>query len=113
MKPRVYIVRPAVFAPLILSAVAAGVAIQWSWWFLVALPFIWLGSICASPNLNGADGCFAYVAMFVGFAVLPFFRPLGEPVITGTALGFYVSAIEKWARMRAVPDPQVPEDSSE
>jgi hypothetical protein len=45
MTSRTYIIRPAVFAPAILSVVAVVAAVQESWWFLAALPFIWLGSV--------------------------------------------------------------------
>jgi hypothetical protein len=104
MTQRVYIVRPAVFAPAILSVIALVAAVQESWWFLAALPFVWLGSICAQPNLNLANGCLAYLAMIVGFAVTAFFRPLGLAIVAGAMSGFYVSALEKWIRMRPAPD---------
>ena len=104
MTPRAYIVRPAVFAPAILSVVAVVAATQESWWFLVALPFVWLGSVCAQPNLNLANGCLAYLAMIVGFVVFVFFRPLGLAIVAGAMSGFYVSAIEKRIRMRPAPD---------
>lgn len=104
MAERVYIVRPAVFAPAILSVIAVVAAIQESWWFLAALPFIWLGSVCAQPNLNFANGCLAYLAMIVGFAVTMFFKPLGFAIVAGAVSGFYVSAVEKRIRMRPAPD---------
>src|SRR5688500_16177031 len=108
MKPRVYIVRHAVFAPSVLSAAAAVVAVQWSWWFLVAIPFVWLGSICAQPNLNLADGCLAYLAIIVGLGVLPLFKLVGVAILAGTISGFYLSAVEKWARLRTAPEPPAP-----
>ena len=106
MAQRVYIVRRAVFAPAILSVIAIVAAFQGSWWFLVSLPFIWLGSVCAQPNLNLANGCLAYLAIIVGFAVTAFFRPLGFAILAGTMSGFYISAIEKRIRMRPAPDAQ-------
>jgi hypothetical protein len=60
MEKRVYIIKPAIFAPSILSIVAVVAAIKILWWALVSLPFIWIGSICAQPNLNLANGCLAY-----------------------------------------------------
>jgi hypothetical protein len=75
-----------------------------SWWWLTALPFIYLGSICAQPNLNLADGCLAYVAMLVGFGTVLWFKPLGLAIAAGAMAGFYLSAIEKRVRMRPVPD---------
>jgi hypothetical protein len=104
MKPRVYIIRPAVFAPAILSVIAVVAAVHVSWWFLAALPFIWLGSVCAQPNLNLANGCLAYLVMIVGFALCVFFRPLGFAIVAGAMSGFYVSAIEKRLRARPAPD---------
>jgi len=104
MTQRVYIVRPAIFAPAILSVAAVVLAIQESWWFLASLPFIWLGSVCAQPNLNLANGCLAYLAMLVGVAVTALFRPLGIAISAGAISGFYVSAIEKRVRMRPAPD---------
>ncbi len=104
MPPRVYIIRPAIFAPVILSVVAGVFAAQESWWFLASLPFIWLGSVSAQPNLNLANGCLAYLAMIVGFAVMALFRPLGLAILAGAMSGFYVSAIEKRIRARPAPD---------
>ena len=104
MKERVYIIRPAVFAPATLAVVALAAAVRESWWFLAALPFIWLGSISAQPNLNLANGCLAYVAMLVGFGLLLVYRPLGLAVVAGAMSGFYLSAVEKLIRMRPAPD---------
>jgi hypothetical protein len=104
MTPRYYIVRPAIFAPAILAVAAIVAAFRDSWWFLAALPFIYLGSICAQPNLNLANGCLAYLAMLVGFATLASFRPLGLAILAGAMSGFYVSALEKWIRMRPAPE---------
>ena len=101
MKQRVYIIKPAIFAPSILSVAAVIAAIRISWWALVSLPFIWLGSICAQPNLNLANGCLAYLAMLIGFAVAVLNRPLGAAIWAGAIAGFYLSAIEK--RLRARP----------
>jgi uncharacterized membrane protein YwzB len=101
------------FAPAVLAVIAVIVAVRESWWALAALPFIWLGSICAQPNLNLANGCLAYVAMVVGFAVTAFFRPLGFAILGGAMSGFYVSAVEKWIRMRPAPEaePDAPPNS--
>ena len=104
MSQRIYIVRPAIFAPAILTVVAIVFSVQESWWLLASLPFIWLGSVCAQPNLNLVNGCLAYLAMLVGFGVLALFRPLGIAIVAGAMSGFYVSAIEKMIRMRLAPD---------
>jgi len=104
MTPRLYIVRPAIFVPTILSVIAVIVAVQESWWFLAALPFVWLGSVCAQPNLNLANGCLAYLAMIVGFAILALCKPLGLAILSGAISGIYFSALEKWIRMRPAPE---------
>jgi len=103
---RYYIVRPAVFAPAILAVAAIVAAFFDSGWFLAALPFIYLGSIWAQPNLNLANDCMAYLAMFVvvGLASLELCGPLGLAILAGSMSGFYVSALEKWIRMRPAPE---------
>src|SRR5688572_26570775 len=103
--PRAYIIRPAVFAPSVLSVAALVLAVQDSWWFLAALPFIWLGSVCAQPNLNLANGCLAYLAIIAGAVMTTWFRPLGIAIVSGVFSGFILSAIEKRIRMRPAPDP--------
>lgn len=102
--PRRYIIRPAVFAPAVLSVIAVVLAVRDSWWFLAALPVIWLGSVCAQPNLNLADGCLTYLAMIVGAIVTAWFRPLGIAILSGAFSGFIASAIKKRIRMRPAPD---------
>ena len=145
MNQRDYIVRPAIFAPWLLRAIAIAqrltflsplpvlrgrvrvwvecqripkgdcpasllsiialiAADQYTVWYLATLPFIWLGSICAQPNLNLADGCLAYVAMIVGLVTIAFYKPLGAATLFGTMSGLYLSCIEKIMRMRPAPD---------
>ena len=104
MTERVYQIPPAVFAPVTLTVAAIATSAIESWWFLVAIPFIWLGSVCAAPNLNLVNGCFSYLSIILGFVVTMFFRPLGFAILAGSALGFYFSAAEKWIRMRPAPD---------
>ncbi len=104
MTPRLYIVPPAIIAPAALSVVAVILGVRDSHWYFAALPFIWLGSICAQPNMNLVQGCLAYLAMIVGFALLVVFKPLGIAILGGACCGFYLSAIEKRLRMRPVPE---------
>jgi hypothetical protein len=104
MNERVYLIPPAVFAPVTLTVAAIVTGVVESWWFLFSIPFIWLGSICAAPNLNLVNGCFAYLAIILGFVVTAFFRPLGFAILAGAAFGYYASAAEKWIRMRPAPD---------
>src|SRR5476649_2002269 len=103
-KQRIYLVPMAIFAPAILTIATPFVAFHESWWYLLALPFIWLGSVCSAPNLNLANGCLTYLAMIVGFVLVAFFRPVGLAILFGAMSGFYLSAIEKWIRMRPVDD---------
>ena len=107
MSQRVYRVRPEVFAPAVLAVAAIVFAARQSWWALAALPFIYLGSVCAQPNLNLANGCLAYLAMLIGFAVTALCPPLGFAILGGAMSGFYVSALEKWVRMRPVPEAEL------
>ena len=104
MMPGVDLDRPAIFAPSILSVLSILMAVEDSSWFLASLPFIWLGSVCAQPNLNLANGCLAYLAILVGFVILVVYRPLGLPILVGALGGFYASAFEKWIRMRPSPE---------
>lgn len=103
MTPQIHTVRPAVFAPVFLSLAAIGAAAWQSWWLLAALPFIWLGSVCAQPNLNLADGCQAYLAVIAGVLICVWFKWPGMAVWVGTMSGYLLSAVEKRLRMRLVP----------
>jgi hypothetical protein len=64
-----------------------------SWW-LLAIPFVAIGWICAAPNLNLANGFLAYVSMIVGFILLKFHEPSAHAILTGAAAGYYLSALE-------------------
>ena len=48
------------------------------------------------------NGCLAYVAMIVGGILWACYEPLGQAVFGGAAAGYYLSAIEKLVRIRAV-----------
>ena len=72
---------------------------KWEFWFSE--------SICAQPNLNLANGCLAYLAKLVGCGLFLVFRPLGLAILAGAMSGFYVSALEKWIRMRPAPDAEL------
>ena len=89
-----YIIRPAIFAPVFLTIFAIYLAIQVSGWFFLSLPFIWLNSLCAQPNINLADGCLAYLSILFGFVLIFFFKPIGLAILFGALLGFYFSAFE-------------------
>jgi hypothetical protein len=104
MKPKVYLVPPALFVPLLLTVAVVVMAFRVSWLALLALPFVWLGSICAQPNLNLANGCLAYLAILVGIILVGFHVATGIPILFGTLAGFYLSAAEKWIRARPLPE---------
>ena len=104
MTNQLYRIYAAIVAPTILSATAIVAAIVYSWWFLAAIPFVWLGSICSAPNMNLADGCAAYFSMIIGFGLMSVAKPLGLAILIGAASGFFASALEKRIRMRPVED---------
>ena len=86
---RAYIVRPAIFAPSLLSLTAIAMCFRESLWCLASLPFIWLSSVCAQPNLNLVNGCLAYVSIIVGYGLMLVYTPLGYPILAGAILGLY------------------------
>ncbi|WP_169980787.1 hypothetical protein [Tautonia rosea] len=95
-----YLIPPAVVAPVVLSGVAIVATFVVSIWSLVALPFVWLGARCAAPNLNLANGCLAYVAIFVGFLLSSWHEPRGLAITFGAIAGYSGGVIEKRLRMR-------------
>lgn len=100
-EPKPYRVFPSVVAPIVLSGFAAYFGFTRDYWILCSIPFIVLGSICAAPNLNLADGCLVLVASLVGVAVAAlWFRPLGQAIVAGSFAGWIGGAVEKRIRMR-------------
>jgi hypothetical protein len=91
-----------VFVPVGLCAGALALAIGGSLWWLLALPFIVLGSLCAAPNLNLADGFLALLAVAVGIVVSCFHAGAGISIILGTSTSWFLASIEK--SVRAVPE---------
>jgi hypothetical protein len=69
-------------------------------WALAALPFIILGSLCAAPNLNLANGILVLLCVVVGLVVAHFHRELGTWIFMGAGISWLLSSIEK--RVRAV-----------
>ncbi len=45
--------------------------------------------------------------MLIGFGITTLFPPLGFAILGGAMSGFYVSALEKWIRMRPVPEAEL------
>jgi len=97
------IIYPAWFAPIGLSLVAIVAGVIWSWWWLVAIPFVWLGSICAAPNLNLADGCLSYLAAGAAFIILRYHPPLGQAILTGVIAGYAAGFAEKMITKKPAP----------
>lgn len=96
-----YRIRPAVVAPLLVSGVAVVFAIQYSVWWLLAIPFAVLASFCGQPNLNLADGCLAYLSIMIGCGIAIFHRESGLAIFFGAFISLYLSALEK--RLTAKP----------
>jgi hypothetical protein len=100
MGQRLFFIPMPVWVPGVLSLLALGGA-YFSLWFLLALPFVWLGAICSAPNFNLADGCLAVVAMAVGF-VVAFFWPPGFIISVSTFVSWFLCAFERGVRARPV-----------
>lgn len=96
-----YYVRPAVVAPLLVCGIAITLAIAESMWWLLAIPFAILASICAQPNLNLSDGCLACFSIFIGFGIAFLHWPSGVAIFAGTIVSYFLSAIEKTLTARS------------
>ena len=90
-----YRVYPAKVAPLLCGAAAFLLAITWTPWALCALPFIYLGSICAAPNLNLADGFLVIFSVLVGIGIAFLKLEAGVAVSAGAAVSWILSCLEK------------------
>ena len=99
--PIAYRVHRAIYVPLLLAIGAAWLAIAVNPWALLAIPFIVLGSMCAAPNLNLADGFLAVFAMVLEMVAANYFRDAGSAVFLGTFASWVLGSIEK--RLRATP----------
>src|SRR5579871_6418161 len=93
----------AIFVPALLC-IGAGLISIASGWALLAIPFILLGSFCAAPNFNLADGLLAIVAVAVGMIVVHFQSDAGTAIVVGTASSWFLSGIEKQYRARPLDD---------
>lgn len=96
-----YLVFPSVVAPIILSCLAVYLGFTRDYWLFASIPFVVLGSICAAPNLNMADGCLAMLAIIIGIGIAVFLSPtLGGAISMGSLAGWIGGVIEKTIRMR-------------
>lgn len=91
---KIIIVRSARLVPVFLLIATIWMSFAISSWWLLSIPFVAVGWMCAVPNLSLANGMPAYLAMIGGFILLKFHQPSGAAVVTGAMAGFYLSALE-------------------
>jgi len=59
--------RKALAAPYAMLAAIAIIAVwQHEWWLFLGIPLVYLGWVCAAPNLNLADGCLPQLTLIGG-----------------------------------------------
>lgn len=100
--PTYLLVRRARYVPtafLVLALLLGWVVTPWS---LLAIPFIAIGTVFTSPNLNLINGAPSYLCLIAGLVLMPIHEPAGLPILLGTAAGFYGSALEMYATGKAV-----------
>jgi hypothetical protein len=102
MTPVAYRVPLAVFVPVILCVGALALVLEGNLWWLLALPFVVLGSLCAAPNLNLADGFLTMVAVIIGVVISQFHAEAGTPIIWGAFASWLLSSFEKRIRMKPI-----------
>ena len=101
---KIYRIYPAKVAPVIVAVVATCLGFSVTPWAFIALPFIYLGSICAAPNLNLADGFLVLISMILGLVVAFFKKEIGVIIIVGVASSWLLSAIEKTITAKPIED---------
>jgi hypothetical protein len=101
---KIYRIYPAKVAPIIVAVVAICLCFSVTPWAFIALPFIYLGSICAAPNLNLADGFLVLISMILGLVVAFFEKEIGFIIIVGVASSWLLSAIEKTITAKPIED---------
>ena len=106
---KIILVRGARIVPVALLVAAISIGISHSAWWLLSIPFIWVGWICAAPNLNLANGMLAYLSMIGGFILMQFHEPSGAAIAAGAAASFYLCALE----MRITAKPYDPSQANE
>ena len=106
---KVFMIRRARFAPVVLCVAAVALAIVLSPWWLLSVPCVLLGNIFTAPNLNLIDGMPSYLVMVGGFILMKHHEASGVAVVVGTATGFFLSALE----MRVFAKPFLPTADSQ
>ncbi len=99
-----HLVKRARLVPVALLATSIWMSVALSTWWLLSIPFIAVGWICAVPDLNLANGMLAYLSMIGGLILMQFHEPSGAAMAGGAAAAFYLCALE----MRITAKPFVP-----
>jgi hypothetical protein len=92
---KIYRIYPAKVAPISLALLATYLGFALSPWTFIAIPFIYIGSICATPSLNLVNGFFVLVSVALGFGVALIKKEIGIIIILGATSSWILSAIEK------------------
>lgn len=92
---KIYRIYPAKVAPISLALFATYLGVTLSPWTFIAIPFIYLGSICATPSLNLVNGFLVLVSVALGFGVALIRKEIGLMIILGATGSWILSAIEK------------------
>ncbi len=90
----VFLVRRARFVPVCLFVAAVVLGILKSPWWLLAIPFVVIGSLFTAPNLNLINGMPSYLSIAAGLILLRFHEPSGQAAFWGAAASLYGSALE-------------------
>jgi len=98
--PIAYRVYPAIISPIILTIGFAYLGVTNNSWFFASIPFSIMGTVCAAPNLNLANGCLVIISSLVGFILSIWFNMLGIAILIGSVAGWIIGAIEKRIRMK-------------
>ena len=106
MKTTWYKVYQAIVAPLLLAITS----LTRTGWAFLSLPFIYLGSICAAPNMNLANGFLARLAMLLGLAGTQTNPAIGLPIFFGTSASWLLSSLEMCIRAQPLKDGEADAD---
>jgi len=99
-----YRVYPAVFVPCLLALGTLAIAFTLAPLAFIALPFIYLGSSSAAPNLSLSSGFLALIAVGAGLLVSFYQLEIGAAIFLGSGVSWVLSSFEQ--RLRAKPVPQ-------
>lgn len=80
--------------PFGLVVVAAVLAIVFSPWWLLSIPFVAVGALFTAPNMNLMNGLPSYLSMVAGILLMEFHESSGIAMFAGVVSSFYGSALE-------------------